>query len=49
MPASKQSGGAFTQMTLLEPAELEALNEDYRDAQIAFEAALEAGAAELLP
>ncbi len=36
-------------MTLLDPAELEELKEDYREVLVAFEAALEAGAAELLP
>jgi hypothetical protein len=42
-------GQGLHAMTLLEPAELEALKEDYREALVAFEAALEAGAAELLP
>ena len=36
-------------VNLLEPAELDALGEEYRDALIAFEIAFDAGAAELLP
>ena len=42
-------GRGLHAMTLLDPVELEALKDDYRDALVAFEAALEAGAAALLP
>jgi hypothetical protein len=42
-------GRALHAMTLLDPVELEALKDDYRDALVAFEAALEAGTATLLP
>jgi hypothetical protein len=42
-------GRGLHAVTLLDPVELEALKDDYRDALVAFEAALEAGAAALLP
>ena len=42
-------GRGLHAMTLLDPDELEVLKEDYREALVAFEAAFDAGAAELLP